>query len=321
MTADAHVGVVDPRPAGGAVDPGAEDPWLIVGRFAAGLAADGARAPALQRLLDDLGWHSAVLRDRDGELLAVAGVIVQVVPQLGAVASRLPAVELPVPGPHGESVAWLSVWGVGPRQLPAVRAAAAVLGLAIGARAGEPLVQQAEAELDGLADALHDGPVQALVVARYAADGAVRGGDPGLARDAVQAALLALRRTLWHLRPRGGQGLGPALTALSGRLEEAGEPPLRTVCDPDVALSTAAAMTAYRLVQSVALRSTVAVHVTVRRQAGRVVLTIDGGPVPADRDRWSSRVCAVGGDLHCSPGRLRLSLPESLPPPNQKATP
>ena len=318
MTADTDLGVVDPNPGYGAVGRLADDPCVIVGRFAAGLAAGGL-APALQRLVVDLGLRSAVLRDAAGELLAVAGTVVQALPQLGTEGTRPASVELTVPGRHDGPPARLSVDGAGPRQLPALQAIAAVLGLAIGARSGEALVEQAEAMLDEVADALHDGPVQTLVVARYAADAAVRGGDPALTREAVQAALLVLRRTLWHLRPRGGQGLGPALTALSGRLEEAGDPALGTHCDPDVELSTAAATTAYRLVQSVALHTAAPVHVAVRPEAGRVMVTVDGGAPLTDPERWSRRVQTVGGELVCSPGRLRLSLPPSLQPPYLKA--
>ncbi len=313
MTADADVGLVEPVAPRVRVD----DAWVIVGRFAVGLSADGAFAAALQGLVDDLRLRSAVVRDPRGELLADA--FGQAVPQLGPAGTCLATIELPVPGPGDRPVAWLSVLGAGSCQLPALRTAAAMLGLAIGARSGEALVEQAEAVLDEVADALHDGPMQTLVAARYAADAAVRGGDPALTRDAVQAALLALRRTLWHLRPRGGQGLGPALTALSGRLEEAGDRPLQTHCDEGVALSTAAAKTAYRLVQSVAMPSTAPVRVDVRRDAGRVVVDVDGGAPLAELERWSRRVQAVGGDLLCTPGRLQLSLPESLHPPYLKA--
>ena len=315
MTAQVDVGVVDPIAPRVRVD----DAWVIVGRFAAGLSADGAFAAALQGFADDLGLRSAVLRDPRGELLADARG--RAASQLGPAGTRRATIELPVPGPGDRTVAWLSVVGAGSRQLPALRTAAAMLGLAIGARSGEALVEQAEAVLDEVADALHDGPVQTLVAARYAADAAVRGGDPKLTRDAVQAALLSLRRTLWHLRPRGGQGLGPALTALSGRLEEAGERPLQTNCDEGVALSTAAAKTAYRLVQSVAMPSTAPVHVGVRREAGCVVVAVDGGAPLAEPERWSRRVEAVGGNLICTPGRLRLSLPENLHPPYPKANP
>ena len=319
MTADTDLGVVGPHPGYGAVGRCADDPWVIVARFAAGLSAAGALTPALQRLVDDLGLRSAVVRDSAGALLAVAGAVVQAVPQPGTEGTGPATFELPVPGWCDGPPAWLSVVGASPGQLPALRTAAGVLGLAIGARAGEALVEQAEATLDEVADALHDGPVQSLVVARYAADAAVRGGDPALTRDAVQAALLALRRTLWHLRPRGGQGLGPALTALSGRLEEAGDLPFGTHCDPDVELSAAAATTAYRLVQSVARPMAARAHVAVRRQAGRVVVTVDGGAPLADPDRWARRVQAIGGHVSCSPGRLRLSLPQSRQPPYPKA--
>ena len=80
----------------------------------------------------------------------------------------------------------------------------------------------AEAEAAATADALHDGALQALVVARYAADAAVRGGDPAAARDAVQQALVALRRAVWQLRPRGDQGLVTALEQLAVQILDAG---------------------------------------------------------------------------------------------------
>ncbi len=76
----------------------------------------------------------------------------------------------------------------------------------------------AEADADAAADGLHDGALQALVVARYAADAAVRGGDPAAARDAVQEALVALRRAVWLLRPRGAQGLLEALRQLAAHV-------------------------------------------------------------------------------------------------------
>ena len=194
----------------------------------------------------------------------------------------------------------------------------------------EDVVELAQTELDAWADALHDGAVQSLVVARYAADAAVRGGDPVLVRDAVQVALVALRRTLWHLRPRGGQGLAAALEALSERLVEAGGSSLSLTYDPTAELTNAAAMTAYRLVQAVTqpLVGAERVRVTVRRQGERVLVDIDGGTLSLGVEPWARRALAVGGDLSAGAGRLRLSLPAArdlpahdLPANEPKATP
>ena len=88
----------------------------------------------------------------------------------------------------------------------------AVLLPCTGERAPAPdLLAAAERDLDCLADRLHDGALQALVVARYACDAVARGADPALARDAVQDALVTLRREVWLLRPRGDDGLMTAL--------------------------------------------------------------------------------------------------------------
>ena len=116
----------------------------------------------------------------------------------------------------------------------------------------------AEAEADAAADALHDGALQALVVARYAADAAVRGGDAAAARDAVQEALVALRRAVWLLRPRGSKGLLEALQQLATQVVDAGCAPVVLDVDDDAAavldteLTPAAATVAYRLVQRAA---------------------------------------------------------------------
>ena len=152
----------------------------------------------------------------------------------------------------------------------------------------------------------------ALVVARYAADAAVRGGSVPAVRDAVQTSLVELRRTLWHLRPRGDQGLLPALGLLSERLQEAGGTPLGLIVDEPVAdaLSRPAAGLAYRLVQAVAVpEGAGAVRVSVRRDGRNAVLDVDGGvPLPAPA-RWTSKTRALGGTLTVSDGRLRLSVP------------
>lgn len=299
----------------------------LLTRLATGLAAGSPPADALELLVESLGLTSAVLRrpGPDGELLGVAGDVVHAVPTArgGAVVvpvtgRPVPSVELPVPGARGGQLAALTVCGARPSQLPALRAAAAVLGLALAERPAAPspavLLLDAEEEADALADALHDGPVQALVAARYACDLAVRAGDAGPAREAVQEALVALRRTLWHLRPRGADDLPAGLAALSARLVEAGLPPLHLVLDTTAAhrLAPAARTVVYRLVQAVSADG--GVRVALRASGGDLVVDVDGGRALDGPDRWRRRLRALGGDLSSSAGRLRLQLPAAPDP-------
>lgn len=174
----------------------------------------------------------------------------------------------------------------------------------------------AEADADAAADALHDGALQALVVARYAADAAVRGGDAVLARDAVQEALVALRRAVWLLRPRGDSGLVPALRELAVQLTATGRAPLAVDVDPAAAavadaLAPEAATAAYRLVQHAAGSQPLAVH--VRRTASGLRLDLDS-PVP-DPEAEALRARAVGGDLLAAPDGACLLLPLAAPAP------
>lgn len=305
----------------------------------AALLADGGR-PAVPAALDELvrglGLRSAVLRDPgpDGELRTVAGEVLHAVPRarlLEPVPAHDSVLELPV---HvaGRLVRTLTVIGARPSQLPALRAAAAVLGLALSARPPSTsglalaVLRAGDDDASDAADALHDGPVQDLVAARYAIDAAARGGDPTSIRDAVQTALVGLRRALWLLRPRGDAGLGPALTGLSAHLAEAGRPALSLTLDEAACaqLSAQAASTGYRMVQAVACPPGAApVAVTVRQDGLRLILALDGGaPLPA-RDRWSVRARALGADLFVPPPPgtgLLLSVPVHERP-EQKATP
>ena len=170
------------------------------------------------------------------------------------------------------------------------------------------LLAAADAEADALADSLHDGALQALVVARYATDAAVRGGDPALARDAVQEALVSLRRAVWHLRPRGGDDLPAALVELSKRGVAAGSPPLDLSLDPAVAarLSPACRTAAYRYVQA-------AVHdgcgeVRLAREGAYAALSVAGAGL-AEPAGWAVRAAALGGRLDRSGDPARLLLP------------
>lgn len=324
------------------------DVTVVVGQVAALLAdraalGENALPDALTMLVDGLGLRSAVIRAgapgaAPGRVLAVAGEVVHVVPAVRgaptgsagpASSASGPLVELPIQHSN-RPVAVLIAHGARPSQLPALRAAAAVIGLAMSAQpladaaaAVElALVGDAEADRDALADALHDGPVQSLVVARYAADAAIRAGDPTgsvtLVRDAVQAVLVDLRRALWQLRPRAADDLLGALAELSARQVETGAPALDIQVDPQsvAALKGASAITAYRLVQSV-VDGTTAVQV---RGVG-AVLEITGGRPLDEPERWQRRARAVGAALEPGPGRLRFLLPIPSRSTRPKATP
>lgn len=308
----------------------------LVGRLAAALATapDRGLPGALDLLVSGLGLRSAVLRSAaSADLLGVAGEVVHAVPVRRGRGRAEAVLELPVHGAGGRELARLTVVGGRPSHLPALRASAAVLGLALEVRAPaqdrtpaspavEELLRGGEHGYDDAADQLHDGPVQALVAARYACDAAVRGGDPALARDAVQEALVDLRRTLWHLRPRGEDGLPAALADLSGRLTEAGGPALHLVLDADAAdaLTAPGRVLAYRVVQAVARGAAGPVRVGLRSGGRDVLLDVDGGCPLDDPDRWRRRLRALGGDLSSSAGRLRLHLP-AVRPETDRPTP
>jgi len=169
------------------------------------------------------------------------------------------------------------------------------------------LLAAADADLDALGDRLHDGALQALAGARYACDAVARGADPALARDAVQRALVLLRRELWLLRPRGGDGLAAALSELSQQLVAAGRPGLRVQVDPAVRLLPLGAVTAYRMVQTVAGLGPLEVALS-----GDGTLRLDT-PV-AEPDTWALRAAAVGAELHVTATSTLLMLPIAKDP-------
>ena len=176
------------------------------------------------------------------------------------------------------------------------------------------LLAAADADLDTLGDRLHDGALQELTGARYACDAVARGADPAVARDAVQHALVALRRELWLLRPRGEHGLAAALFELSEQLEAAGRPGLRVQADPVGPLPPSCAVMAYRLVQAVAGQTG---QVGQTGQTGQVLLDVRlsragalhlDAPV-ADRATWALRAAAVGVELHVTATSTLLQRP------------
>ena len=302
------------------------DGSAAVRRIAVLLARNGTAGlpAALAALVQGAALRSAVLRScgpgRAGELVAVGGDVVHAVPASGT-RSAASVIELPVRGPGAALLGTLTVVGAQPAALPALRAAAAVVALTLAGcplerpeQRLEELLEDAEAERDALADRLHDGAVQDLVAARYAADAALTGADLAVARHAVQAALVALRRTLWHLRPRGGNGLAEALRGLSERQYEAGLRPLLLHLPPGGGTFRGpAAELAYRLVQALALATGPDAPVTVvlRRGSAPGALSVQvtgAGPLPGI-ERWGRRARALGGELTAAPGRICLVLP------------
>jgi hypothetical protein len=273
------------------------DASVVLGAVAASLVDGHELSQALELLVQGLGLRSAAVRSAAGELIGIGG------DALGALSG--PVLEVPVPVVGGVP-ATLTVAGARPSHLPTLRSAASVLALALGQRGCADLLDLAEADRDELADALHDGPVQSLVVARFASDLAVRGGDATAARDAVQEALVSVRRQLWQIRPRGASSLAAALDQLSAQRIAAGRPPLGLVLDTDV--KGTGANLAYRVVQVVAAADG-PVRVAVRLDGPAIVIDIDADtPLPTP-DRWIRRARALGGDLSSSAGRLRLVLP------------
>lgn len=300
--------------------------WLARLASRLGDLDDDALPDALTVLVHGLGLRSALLRDaRDGEVLAVAGDVVRAVPSSRVLSSRPQGVvEVPVAGTTG-ALATLTVVGARPSHLPGLRAACAVL--ALGLRRPAPqrlalaLLEAADAAADAAVDDLHDGPVQQLAAARYAADVAARGGDLAPVRDAVQASLIALRRALWLLRPRaaGGEGLAVVLPQLSSHLQEAGRPGL--LLDLDAAASarlpSAAASVCYRLVQEVAGQAgdpATGVRLSAGRRAVRLEVDGDLTAVAHAAGAWSARARALGADLHVPPTGRHLVLTVPVPP-------
>lgn len=181
--------------------------------------------------------------------------------------------------------------------------------LLLSAPAPAALLAAADDDLDALADRLHDGALQALVVARYACDAVSRGADPTLVRDAVQQALVALRCEVWQLRPRvGPDTLATALVDLSRQLAAGGGAGLRLRLDA-VRLAPEAAAAAYRLVQDLARSRSEALDV---RLGADGVLEVD---LPlTDPTAWSLRAAALGAVLDVSTTTTRLRLPTDEEP-------
>jgi hypothetical protein len=178
------------------------------------------------------------------------------------------------------------------------------------------LLAAADQEAEALADRLHDGVLQSLVVARYAADAVVRGADPACARDAVQDALVALRRMVWQLRPRGTRSFPDAVSALSAQRTSLGGAPLDLVIsnrDADAGLCGSGRALAYRLVQA-AVAEPGPVRVAVQTEGRFVTVSVTGGlgSQTLPPTLWNTRARALGGRFEAAePGArtTRLLLP------------
>ncbi len=180
------------------------------------------------------------------------------------------------------------------------------------------LLALADADATALGDAMHDDVLQALVVARYATESVARGADPELAREAVQHALVTLRRTVWLLRPRGSDGLGAALSELAAQHAAAGRVPPTLTLDAEAAdLVGPLAGTVYRFVQSV--DDGTGARVVVRRDAESLVVHVDG--CPADVAGWRARAAAHGGRLTTGPDGTTLLAPWPPTGPRHATTP
>ena len=284
----------------------AVDPCDVLTHLAQRLAGGGLAA-ALGALTESLDLRSAVLRGSSGSLLAVGGEVLHAVPVMRA--TLLSPLALALPGGSGTV---LEVSGAHPSQLPLLRAACAVLML--GLTPAAELLDAAERDREAVADALHDGPVQSMVVARYAADAGVHGADPVLVRDAVQDGLIDVRRSLWHLRPRGADGLSEALALLVGKLAEVGST-LRVHGARSHLGGTHGAL-AYRFVQTLAVPE--GGSVTLRREHDLLVVEVAGTDIHPEP--WSLRARALGGDVTGSAGLFRLLLPV-LDPSDPRTTP
>ncbi|HVE64435.1 MAG TPA: histidine kinase [Mycobacteriales bacterium] len=169
------------------------------------------------------------------------------------------------------------------------------------------LVRDSEREADSLADAVHDGLMQSLVVIRYALAwerSQAAGPRPtGTGSDAlpdpdsaVQTCLADARRLVWHLRRRvhDADGLPAALDELTERLAADGGPELlHEVAASGLTLEQAVVV--YRMIQewarAAAPEETLQVRVT--QGEGSAVLVEATGPalVPAS---WPARGSHLG---------------------------
>lgn len=166
-------------------------------------------------------------------------------------------------------------------------------------------VLAAEAERDRLADRLHTGLLQSLVVVRHAIARERGSGAPsagaGLptADEALGECLVDTRLLVWHLRSRtAGATLAEALDDLAHRLETDGAAALVVTISPAASMTPAQDALVYRVVQAVCLATGPAaeLEVAVTVEDGRPVVRVRGPVATVEADpevrEWSERAAA-----------------------------
>lgn len=318
------------------------------------LAVDGA--PAVPGVLDRL---ATLLSDRVGGRVRVllrtpgrrrTGTVIarveQPTPLVEAASPVGPTVPVEVPLRSGGRVsAVLAVRCPVPLtagDLALVQGFADLLALALDA--DRPRLDAARYVLDEederaeISAALHEGPVQSLVAARYALEtvastGAVDKADtagtagtgdaaagPALvaARAVVQQSLDDVRRVLSPLRARALSGdVVTSLRRLLDDLRRHGCAVRLVVVRPSQGVvSPACAVTAYRIVAAALHGVTGPATVAVDCDSATVTVTVTGARDPVDAGalaRWTRRVAAFDGRLERHLDGVTLELPTSLP--------
>jgi signal transduction histidine kinase len=177
--------------------------------------------------------------------------------------------------------------------------------VADGAREDDPVLA-VERERGRIADQLHSGLMQSLVVIRHslgrsgAVDDATGDGLP-TADEAVAGCLAETRRLVWHLRPRTlDSSLQHALEELAHRLSADAGACLVADTDGIITISPAHAALVYRVVQAVCLATEpgVALAATVVADAGQAAVTVIGAATDAMADaevaEWLGRATSYG---------------------------
>lgn len=168
-----------------------------------------------------------------------------------------------------------------------------------------------EAERERIADQLHNGLLQSLVVVRHAIAREGSAGDRSRATEsglpsadaALTDCLAETRRLVWHLRPRTlDAGIGAALDDLAHRFVADGGPHLVVDVSAAPALSAEQAAVVYRSVQAVGLvappLASLEVAVTSAERSGAVGLRVAGPLAGVESDaqvrEWTGRAETYG---------------------------
>jgi hypothetical protein len=203
-----------------------------------------------------------------------------------------------------------------------IETCAAVITGALADEAGERYGDMARGVLDGeaeraeIAAALHEGPVAALIAARYALDS---GADAPAVRAVLSHALHELRGVVTSQRVRGIDGdLPGALRQLARDLRAVGVRVEVGVLDlAPGSVPSICSVAAYRVVAATLNGVTGPVTVVVDGGVpGQLRVTVTGADDMVDAgalDRWARRVAALDGELERHPDGVTLHLPSRLP--------